>query len=169
MSKRGRESSGHMVGGLFTFALFGVFILLSLLIVVIGVDGYRGVVETGDSVAELRTSLGYVVGKLRSNAASDGVRFERADGVEALVLSETYEAYFIDTYIYFYGGALYELSKFTGSEFDPEDGIRLAEVAGFEMAPEGDRLVRLTATTADGRVQTVHAALRGRLGVTVDD
>ncbi len=168
MSKRrSMDSTGHMIGGLFTFALFGLFVLLSLLIVVIGVDGYRGVVNASDRVGELRTTLGYVAGKLRSDAASDGIRFEEVEGVQAMVLTERYEDRTFDTYIYHMDGALYELSLIAGyADFFPEDGWRLSTVADFSAELEQDNLINLKVTTADGHTQTMHVAMRAAKGAS---
>ena len=161
MSKRSRkETSGSMISGLFTFALFGVFVLLSLLIVVIGVNGYRNVVDKSESLGEVRTSLGYVLGKLRSDAATDGVEVKHQAGIDTLVLTENYRGDILETLIFHRDGALYELSQYGGYEFDPENAWRLTEVASFDIAQAGDNLLRLTATGADGRTQTVHAAVR---------
>ncbi|MCL1963763.1 MAG: DUF4860 domain-containing protein [Firmicutes bacterium] len=159
-SRRRREASGHMIGGLFSFVLFGVFVLLSLLLVVIGADGYRGVVEQGEAEAELRTSLGYVLGKLRSDAATDGVELTHQAGVDTLVLTENYGGEVLETIIFHRDGALYELARSGGYAFDPDDAWRLTEVTAFEMEREGETLIRLTAAAADGRTQTVHAAIR---------
>lgn len=164
--RKGTHTSNHMIGELFTFALFGAFLLLSLLIVVIGVDGYRSVVGASESVSEVRTSLGYVAGKLRSEAASDSVRIEEIDGVEALILTEIYRRTPYETIIYHQDGALYE-SYLDASQvdFDPQYGVRLGDVSGFDMAFEAPNLLALTATSSGGAVQTLHIALRAEQGV----
>lgn len=166
MNKRSRkETSGHMIGGLFTFALFAMFVLLSLLIVVIGADGYRNVVEKSESLGEVRTSLGYVMGKLRSDAAADGAQLRTQAGVDTLVLLEVYEGEAYETIIFHRDGSLYELSKPAGYDFDPDNAWRLTDVHSFEMSQEGN-LLRFVATGGDGRTQTVHAAVRTYQEVT---
>ncbi len=162
MSKRrATDAGGHMISGLFSFALFGVFVLLSLLIVVIGVNGYRNVVNTGDSVGEVRTAMGYVAGKLRSDAATNGVRLVHEADVDALVLTEEYDGNVYETYIFHRDGALYELTMRAGRQaFDPEDGWRLAAVTSFSAEKVDDHLLRLSVTAQDGRAQTLHIAVR---------
>lgn len=163
----GQAGPEHRIGGLFTFSLLGLFALLSLLIVVIGADGYRRVVHRGDAAFQTRTSLGYVAGKLRSPACRDGVMLETADGVTVLSLTEQTEDGPAVTSIYHRDGALYELYYLPEDmAFDPEAGQRLTEVAGFSMAVEG-RLVRLTAAAPDGGEQTLCVALRGGQEVTL--
>lgn len=166
MSKRRTQAHSHMIGELFTFLLFAMFLILSLLIVVIGADGYRGVVDASETVGEMRTSLGYVAGKLRSDAANNGARLVPfgEDG-NALILTEMYEGTRYDTAIYYQDGALYE-AYINADELALEDafGDRLVEVAGFDMALEGDSLLALTATASSGQSQTMHVALRMEQG-----
>lgn len=162
MIKRPRtEGQSHMIGELFTFALFAMFLLLSLLIVVIGVDVYRGVVDAGESVGVVRTSLGYVAGKVRSDSAMHGVRVEEQDGLTLLVLTEVIDDTPYETYIYHQEGALYECYiNADATEFDSEFGDRLTEIDSFNAVMESENLLALTATASDGRSQTLHLACR---------
>ncbi len=162
-------ATSHMVGGLFTFALFGLFVVLSLLIVVIGVDGYKSVVDTGDRTNELRTTLGYVVGKLRSEAAADGVSLEEREGVKALVLTQINdENELMETIIYFQDGMLLEsYINVDMMDFDPEFGDLLTGIASFSIQETEDGLISLTAATKDGYSQTVRVAPRVAREVTV--
>lgn len=163
--RRKRSFDSHMIGDLFTFALFGVFLLLSLLIVVIGVEGYRSVVSVGESVGGVRTSLGYISGKVRSNAARDGVHMEQHDGVDTLVLTENISGKPYLTVIYHKDGMLYELyTSADGYEFYPEDGEPLIEIADLHMACLQDDLLQLSTETEDGRAQTLHLHMRAGQG-----
>lgn len=161
--RRGRQGYTHSIGDLFTFALFGLFVLLSLLIVVIGADVYRSVVQSGDVTGEIRTSLGYVAGKLRSEAASDGVAIEAADGVSALVLTDLYEDTPYRTAIYYRDGGLYEtFYNADEASLDMTFGDRLVDINGFSFDWAQEDLLRLTATAADGSRQTLHIAMRAQ-------
>lgn len=163
-----QEPPAHMIGELFTFALFGLFLLLSLLVVVIGVENYRGVVDASDTVSEIRTPLGYMAGKLRSGAAADGVTLDERGGMQALVLTEVYKGTHYETIIYHHDGALYETYiNADETDFDPDIGTRLTEMTDFSMAwaDEDERLLALTATASDGSTQTLHIALRTEQGV----
>ena len=159
--QRGTEASGYRIGGLFTFGLFGLFVLFSLFIVAVGVSGYGGVLDAGESVSEVRTSLGYVMGKLRSEAGVSGIRLEHTHGVDALILTEVYAGDTLETVIFHRDGALYEVMLSGGAAFDPDSAWRLAEVEAFAMEQAADGLLRLTATAADGRSQTLHVAILG--------
>lgn len=160
--RKGGAASNHMVGGLITFALFALFVVLSLLIVVIGVDGYREVVDRGERTGALRTSLGYVMGKLRSEAASDGVRLSEKEGVPMLVLTQfSDEGDPLETIIFHRDGALYETYQNASvMEFNPEYGTRIVDVEAFAVEQAAADLLSITATIETGESQTVHAALR---------
>lgn len=160
-SKRSIQPNSHMVSELFTFLLFAMFLLLSLLIVVIGADGYRGVVSNGELTGEIRTSLGYVSGKVRSDAAADGVEIVEIDGRDVLVLMEYYEEVPYETAIFYKDGALWESYRDAKeTEFSFDFGDRLVEVSGFSFAWTQDALLQLTATDANGFSHTLHLAQR---------
>lgn len=163
MTKRHRaEGHSHMIGELFTFALLGLFLLLSLLIVVIGVDGYRRVVDTSESVGAVRTTLGYVAGKMRSEASTDGVRIEEhEDGTITLVLTERINGKPYETIIYHADGALHEAYISADElDFSPDFGTRLTAVASLDFHWVDADLLELTATAADGRSQSLCLAVR---------
>lgn len=170
MTGKKRETPTHLIGELFTFVLFGAFLLLSLLIVVIGVDGYRGAVGASEASGDLRTSLGYVAGKVRSEAAQDGATLLTADdGLTLLSLTEAYDGVRYDTVIYYYDGALHEAYIESGLPFSPTMGVKLCSVGDFRMewADEARGLLVLTATARDGRSETLHLAIRQAMEVGV--
>jgi len=168
---RGKAGNGHAIGGLFTFALFGVYVLLSLLIVVIGVNGYKRVVDEGESVGMVRTALGYISGKINSDVGQAGIAVGVREGVQALTLYQRDEEDTLqETVIFFYDGGLYELSyDVEEMDFDPEAGDLLVELAGLSMEAEGKNLIRLTAMAADGREQVLHVPLLGGQEVTAGE
>lgn len=169
MSKRRRlDTNNHMISELFTFALFGVFMLMALLVVVIGAGGYRNVTTKADTTAEVRTCLGYVAGRVRSDVATQQVSLQTMNGTDVLVLTEEYEGDEYATLIYWFDGALYESVEFAKymepEDFDPESGERLTEITSFEAAWAGDNLMAITASNASGHAQTLRLALRAGQG-----
>lgn len=164
-SKHKTYSGSHAISELFTFLLFAMFLVLSLLIVVIGADGYRGVVDTGEQTSALRTSFGYVAGKLRSEAASGGVEIRNVEGRSLLVLTENYENDIYETIIYHKDGALYEVYRdVSATEFSEELGERLAEVADFTFDWTDEGLLALTARDANNNAQTLRMSMRTAQG-----
>lgn len=169
MSKRRRlEANNHMISELFTFALFGVFMVLALLVVVIGAGGYRNITVHAETTGEARTCLGYVAGRVRSDVATKQVYLQNMNGTDVLVLMEEYDEEEYATLIYWFDGALYESVEFAKymdpEDFDAESGERLTEIAAFDVAWAGDNLLAVSATTTGGYTQTLRLALRAGQG-----
>lgn len=136
--------SNHAISSLITMALFAMFAFLMLFTVVICAQGYRSTVESAESTATLRTALGYVQGKVRSDAANSGVRVEEADGQTVLFLSTQYEGddTILDTAIYDYEGMLTEQFYDTSEmELDKEGGQPLIAVKEIKAVVEGNLLL----------------------------
>lgn len=173
MSKRRRtDTQNSMIGEFFTFALFGMFLLLSLLVVVIAAGGYRTVVATADTATEVRTCLGYVAGRVRSDVATKSISIEEMNGTPVLLLVEEYDGEEYATLIYHYEGSLYESVEFVEymepEFFDPEFGERLTAIAGFHAGWADKDLLRLTVTATDGYEQTLCLALRAGQGEAIE-
>ena len=169
MSKRSNSrDQTHAISGLFSFALFSIFVVLSLLLVVIGVDGYRKVVARSESIDGIRTTLGYIAGKVNSDACADGIMLTQIDGLDVLELTrldDDGEA--LKLCIYYQNGALYEF--FYNAEemdFDPEFGDKLVDISSLEMDTLSDKLIGLTVISPDGRSETLHVAMRSVKEVT---
>ena len=137
------SNTGHAISSLITMALFAMFAFLMLLTVVICAQGYRRTIERAESTATLRTALGYVEGKVRSDAGNHGTRVEEIDGRTVLFLSTVYDDTMVDTAIYDYDGMLMEVFYDTSEmEFDMEEapGQALIALAEFKAALDGNLL-----------------------------
>lgn len=156
-------SINHNIGGLFTFALVGVFAVLAMLLAVIGINAYQSVIDRTQLVNETRASVSYVTNKVRSGDLSGRVRVDTYEGGDMLVigqesLDETYE-----TRIYMYDGTLREqLYDSYDEEFYPEDGEELIDIQGFSVEWKDDNLIGMDITTMDGRTHSVAVAIRSR-------
>lgn len=160
MSSRG-GSVNHNIGGLFTFALVGVFAILAMLLAVIGINAYQSVIDRTQLINETRASVSYVTNKIRSGDIAERVHVREYDGGDMLIigqesLDETYE-----TRIYLYDGTLREqLYDSYDEEFYPEDGEVLIDVMDFAVEWINENLVGMKITTMDGRTHSVAVAIR---------
>ena len=164
MSRRSnsREQT-HAISGLFSFALFSIFVILSLLLVVIGVDGYRKVVARSESIDGIRTTLGYISGKVNSDACADGIALVHEDGVDTLVLTRMDDGEALKLVIYAMDGALYEYYyNAEETEFEAAQGDRLTEINALSMERVSGNLIALTVVSPDGRSETLHVAIRAK-------
>lgn len=159
---RAREHHRHNVSGLFVFLLIAAYAMFSLMLVLIGVQAYRSTVNASERNAELRTTIGYISGRVRGSDGQVSVRKEGDYSVMRIGHALGEEDY--ETRIYFapiegadYGG-LYEQVIDKEEEFDPDLGELIAEIGGFDMNQNGD-LYQLVLTSRDGIQYSMHLRL----------
>ena len=156
---RFRTQKDHVVDFLFTLALFCVFAASALTVVVTGANVYRQTVRRMDQNYDGRTSLTYVVQKIRQNDRAGAVQIGQVDGSPALVLSQTVDEKTYETWIYVYGGYLREVFVAQGVEVKPTDGQPIKEEQGLTVQKDGSMLT-LTAVGTDGESRQATVFLR---------
>ena len=147
----------HSVDALFALLLYGLFALLSLLLVLIGAQVYRGIVRRTDARSDLRASLSDVANKVRSAPEAN---LENRDGLTVLVLPEQSGEQTFETLIYFYDGTLREMFQMQGDAFTPSYGEELAALAAFSIEESADGLLTVISRGADGQDHTLHIQKR---------
>lgn len=154
-----RGEKTHSVQALVCLLLYGLFALLSLLLVLIGAHVYKGITDGAETRSGWRASLAYVANKVRAADSAGAVRLEEQDGLPVLVLSPSGEAARYETRIYYYDGVLRELLQRTGGAFSPDKGEPVAVLEGFALRQETPDLLVLEASNG-GETHTMHIALR---------
>ena len=137
---------------LVSFILIAVYLVSCMFLVTVGVGTYRSISETSEATDAKRMSVMYVTNKIRSANVSGAVRLEERNGLNTLVLDDSYIAD-CETLIYFYDGALYELFKFKDADIEPQYGTVITELNGFEFNAYGNT-IQLTAVFEDDTIQT---------------
>lgn len=150
----------HKLDSLFILLIFGVFAVVSLLLVAIGAGMYQRVVDHMQVNNQVRSSLSYVAGKIRSNDVSGAVTLQTVNGLDAICIRQTDENGVSD-YIYYYNGEIKEQSLLDGVTFNPEAGDTIAKVNSFEMEYENG-LYTFTAADLSGKETSI--ALNPRSG-----
>ena len=155
--------SRHSVSGLFIFLLIGMYALFSLLLVLIGVKVYRNVVQSTERNAELRTTIGYLSGRLR---ATDGVVELRQEGdYTVMCIANALGEADYETRIYYMDldgddhDGLYEEVVDKTEPFDPEMGELITGIGSFQMGQKGD-MIELTLDTKEGEKYWMHLKLQ---------
>ena len=157
-------STDHNVGGMFTFALVGLFAVLALLVAVVGVQAYQSVLDTNAHNNEVRASMSYIANKVRTGDAAGALHVTEVDGEKVLRLDSRYEGEEYQSYIYYYDGGLYEQTDIeAGDEFLPEDGDLLININRFDVDINPSGLIGLTVEMSDGQEHTVHMAVRSNM------
>ena len=149
----------HSLDALFALLLYGLFALLSLLLVLIGAQVYKNIVATSDAHSTVRASLSYVANKVRAGDVEGGIRIETRQDLPLLVLEEQAGGATYETLIYYYDGALRERFQHSGAAFDPANGETLTALDGFALSQEDDLLV-VTVRDGDGQEHSLHIARR---------
>ena len=147
------SKSTHSFDTIFVLLIFCLFTICSLFLVLIGANGYRGIVSQMDSNNETRASLSYVANKVHA-ADSGKTAVQTINGQQALVITANYNGEDYHTYIYKYKGSLMELFTKAKSPFTPGDGDKITTISEFTMAQDGSKL-NLSATSKDKRTLTL--------------
>ncbi len=111
--RRGRS----IVDMLFILALFAVFMISALFIVLFGARIYRKIVADSDINYNARTSIAYISEKIRQHDTTDGVDIVSDGDRPVLRLTENYGGTDYYTYLYEMDGSLREIT--TPAEYDP--------------------------------------------------
>lgn len=158
--KKHFSSHSHMISGVFVFLLIGMFAIASVLLVLTGVQVYRGVTVAAQENSDYQLALSYLRGKVRTYDHEDGVSLKDIEGRQTLCLREEIDGETYETYIYYYEGAICEYFSAEEEEFDPDWGERLTEVGALRFEPLTPSLLKVDVTLADGSEHVMHMALR---------
>lgn len=149
----------HAVDSVLILLIFTIFAVSSLFLVIIGANAYRGVVRDSDQNDQIRSSLSYVVNKVRAGDSAGAVRLTQKQGVAVLELVERSGEQAYSTYLYFYQGEIRELFQQTDGEFQPEKGLLVSKADRFSMEQEGQMLF-VTVEAANSSELTAQVCLR---------
>jgi hypothetical protein len=115
--------------------LIGMFILLSIGVMALGISVYNNTNRMSADNYEQRTALSYIANQVRRGDAG-GIEAREIGGVRALVFRQDFGGAEYLTCLYAYGGELRELFTEEGFEQEPESGIPVMPVAdlSFDIA-----------------------------------
>lgn len=151
----------HTVDVLFTLALFCVLAASSLLVAVLGAQVYEGIASRMGDHYTSRTTLSYIINKVRQNDQNGGVRLGELGDGPALVMEEELGGSLYQTWIYQSGGELRELLTRADNPIRPEDGQSIMAVDHLVIEQAGEGLFRLSVRTGSGE-DTVLVSTRSR-------
>ena len=69
------------------FIIFSIFAILSLILVVVGIQFYNNISDTTDKNSQIRATVSYLENKLRTNDYEGGVDVVNIDGTDVILLS----------------------------------------------------------------------------------
>lgn len=155
----------HMIDFLFPIALFFVFALSALALILLAAGIYQSTTETSSLQYTARTALAYIGEKIHQNDENGAVYLDSFDGCEALVLEQEYDGASYHTYIYICEGDLRELFVRDGVAAGAEDGRTILEVQAFSMEQVSERLFLFKCTDEDERRSSALIGVRSRTDI----
>jgi len=156
------KQSAHAADFLFVTALFAVFALTAVLVLLMGARVYKSALSNMDTNYTARTSLTYVAEKIRQNDSGGEIAVRELDGLAALTLPAVYNNEEYVTYIYEYDGALRELFVRADSAFSPDAGASILETDNFSIRQVSDTLFYLSVTDSKGVTEDMYVTTLSR-------
>jgi len=139
----------HMVDFLFVIALFFVFALSALMLVMIGANVYKNTVNNMSVNFNSRTSYAYITEKIRQNDSYESVSTGDYQGLDAIILKQVINDTDYYTYLYQYDGYIKELFIKEGADIDPSAGQNILEAKDFSVSSAGTGLYNIQIVTPD--------------------
>lgn len=150
----------HMIDLLFPVALFFVFALSAVTLILLAAGIYRSTTENSSLQYTARTGLAYLSEKIHQSDEDGGVYLGTLDGQEALVLEQRFGEETYRTYIYVQEEQLKELFIRDGVEASADSGRTILEVQDFTMEQISDRLFWFECTDREDRTSAVVIGVR---------
>lgn len=145
----------HSIDFLFPVALFFLFTLSAVIMMLFASRIYQSSVEQASRNDDARTALSYISEKVHQNDVADALSLGTFDGCEALILKQTYGETSYYTYIYAHDGALKELFLQEGAVATAANGKAILSIDAFSISQTTDRLFKCSCTDTFGNTSSI--------------
>lgn len=157
---RFRSQKNHMIDFLFPIALFFVFALSAIAVILFATDIYRSATEHSTLNYTAGTSLSYISEKIHQNDENGNVSLGTFEGRDALILEQNFNGTSYFTYIYADQNELKELFVKEGVKTSAAAGKTIVEVKSFTMEKLYDNVFRFSCI--DEKNQTASSVITTR-------
>lgn len=157
------QEKNHIVDVLFVLALFVVFTLSALVLVILGASVYKQTVSYMDENYTARTAYSYLTEKVRQNDIYDSISIGQLEDTTALVLTREIGGTTYATYLYLHEGSLRELFMRQGSDIgsDPlSAGQEILPLQDWELQNAGENLLHIRLTLENNTQKELYISLR---------
>ncbi len=155
-----QKQDQHIVDVLFVIGLFCIFALSSIFLISVGANIYRKTVTHMNENFNTRTSLSYVVEKIRQADTEGVVSVGTFEGNPAVILSSEVNGTAYHTYIYEYQGMLKELMERNDTTLPASAGQDILAMEQFELTAVHDHLVRCSMKTPEENTISFYICIR---------
>ncbi|MGI6069640.1 MAG: DUF4860 domain-containing protein [Blautia sp.] len=121
----------HPMDSLFSFLLFGIFVLLLLLMILFSAQAYQASMDGLEENSNLRTSMAYLTTKVRQHDEPDALWIGTLEDMDALCFKDVLSGKEYITYIYLDGMELKELFTAASTVPSPSMGTVIVELKAF--------------------------------------
>ncbi len=149
----------HMIDLLFPIALFFIFTLSALMVVLLAARIYQSSVENSSRNDTARTALSYISEKMHQNDTDGSVSLGTFDGYDALILKQDYNGDSYTTYIYAHDNALKELFIKDGANADASNGKKILDIESFSMTQVNENLFHFDCIDQNGHSASIVVGL----------
>lgn len=155
-----KRRNKHMVDILFVIALFCVFAISALMLIMIGSNIYKKTVRNMDQNYNMRTSYAYITEKIRQFDTSNAISVGSIEGTDALVLTTIANDTAYYTYIYKYDGYLKELFVKADSVVTLKSGQNILPIIDFKLIAMNAHLYQFTLTLENNITYDLYVSTR---------
>lgn len=141
------HSTKHLVDVLFVLALFAVFTISALILVILGAQIYQKTVDHMEENYQKRTIYTYISEKIRQSDSSDAISIQKTEASYVLCIKESYASGDYCTYIYEDEGTLKEYYTRSENEFLPSLGTDIMPVTNFCIEQANAQLLKFSYTS----------------------
>lgn len=156
---RFRVKQRHMIDFLFPVALFFVFSLSALTVILLATRIYKSTTENSSLNYTSRTSLSYISEKIHQHD-SGTISLGTFDGCDAIVLGQEIDGTVYYTYIYSYRNELKEIFLKDGADTDASAGQTILKVQNFSIEQASDGLFAFECTDEAGQKAKAFVGVR---------
>ena len=154
--KRKTESK-HIVDVLFVLAMFCLFAIYAVLLIVVGAKVYQKTINGMNDNFNSRTPFSYVTEKIRQSDRMGALEIGKIGEYDALIINETLQDKEYCTYIYAQDGWLKELLTEKNNSLSPDAGQNIIQVTDFHISQTDDGIFNIT--LIDSNKQTLHFSI----------
>lgn len=157
-----KQENRHIVDILFVLALFGVFAISALMLILIGANVYQKTVDDMSHNFDSRTAFSYVTEKIRQNDDANQVSIGTFENTPAIILSEKTEDGTYCTYLYQYNDSLMELFAKKDANLGSNPlaaGQPVLDIKDFQLEEVNSQLYHFYLQTKDEKTLSLYISL----------
>ncbi len=150
------QQQKHFVDIIFIIVLVGVFVLMSLFLIIMGSRVYSTTVDHMDVNYDARTLSAYLSEKVQQQDRSGSIALDEFGSSTALLFTEKVAGREYETRVYLYEGYLTELLGKADSDLSPAAGHKLLPCESFEVEAIGTNLFHVDLVTSSGEEVSIY-------------